>query len=119
MAKNYTHKDFCAAVRQAQPGASPDHLRQIACHARTLHAACERCCNGHHTWKGDWDEKAAERDDRLVDKRIAQINALAAKMGARAYIPTDPRGVTVLYWPGMTGYDDPKADGGWNGIAVQ
>ena len=62
--------------------------------ARRLHRAFERRCNGHQDYNGNWDEKAALRDERSVERLAAQAQEIAQRMSATIYVQGDPRG-----WP--------------------
>ena len=55
----------------------------------------ERVCNGHQTVKGDWDEEAANRDQKREEAIEARITAICEKLGCKPIFSGDPRGATV------------------------
>lgn len=69
-------------------------LAHRACQAgRQLRRAHERQCNGYKDHRGDWDQRAADRDERRIDRLRALLLAqLPADLRACVKFNGDPRG---------------------------
>jgi len=61
----------------------------------TLGRIAERQCNGHQTWNGEWDEKAAAKDDAKEERITAQVTKLCESIGVKPIFGGDPRGNTL------------------------
>lgn len=55
----------------------------------------ERQCNGHQTPSGDWDEKAAQRDERAEERAQKSIIEICKEWGWVPDFQGDPRGAVV------------------------
>jgi len=67
-----------------------------------LHKIYERQCNGHQTWRGDWDERAANRDEKKADEIEREIRSLFHSFGIKAHINSDPRGNPIGFYCPLT-----------------
>jgi len=74
----------------------------------------ERACNGHQTPSGDWDEKAALRDERKETDIENKVRLLCEQFDCKVIFGGDPRGNTVKIVP-PDGYTN---DWGREGIGV-
>lgn len=64
--------------------------------ARQLRKAFERQCNGYADHKGNWDQRAADRDDRRIARLESQlVNQLPLPLQAKLTIQRDPRGAAA------------------------
>lgn len=80
----------------------------------TLSAIAERECNGHQTPSGDWDERAAKRDEEKEERLRRRVAAMCEGFGCKAIFSGDPRGATLKVAV-PDGYTD---DWGREGICV-
>jgi len=61
----------------------------------TLGRIAERQCNGHQTWDGQWDEKAAAQDDAKEERIQTAVKKLCESIGVTPIFGGDPRGNTL------------------------
>jgi hypothetical protein len=87
--------EIIALEADCGPTAAVNFLDAVLPKARELHRIYERQCNGHQTSSGQWDEKAANKDEAREDALERQLLQLGAKMGLEVYTQGDPRGNPV------------------------
>jgi hypothetical protein len=107
-----TWNEYVEGVYSRNPQAPYAGVLRLQKISQTLHRLAEGDCMGRTERGYKWSEN---RWDRLV----TEATAIAETMGARLYVQPDPRGWPLtLYFEGDTGWDNPKADGGWHGVGV-
>ena len=107
-----------AAVARAMPNLGvdviADHIAGLQRVSATLHTIAERQCNGHQTPSGDWDEAAAQRDEKREESAEKRARDLADKIGCKVTFQGDPRGAVVkLHIPGQPGDSFGGSADGW------
>jgi hypothetical protein len=110
-------EEFVAAIQQ-HAGGNPDKRSSLAQrllrYGTTYARIQERACNGHQTWNGDWDERAAKRDELKEERLEKAIRELCDKFDCVPLFGGDPRGNTIKIKV-MDGYTN---DWGREGIGV-
>ncbi len=78
-----------------------------------LHTIAERHCNGYQDWRGNWDQKAADKDERKEERIMARVTALCESRGVTVTFNGDPRGGAIrLLLPAENGR---KRSNSWDG----
>jgi len=96
-----THKEreeFVALIQQHAGGDPNKRLwfaTRLMRYGATLGAIAERQCNGHQTWNGDWDEKAAKRDEAKEERIETAVSKLCKEFDCVPDFQGDPRGATL------------------------
>ena len=60
-----------------------------------LHTISERQCNGYQDRRGDWDQQAADKDERKEEGITARVTALIESKGSAVDFQGDPRGCAI------------------------
>lgn len=81
-------------LRLGQLGIGVEDAAKLISSAGSLHRIYERQCNGYANWRGDWDQKATDRDDKREQRLNRTVEDIATEYDLRVYFQGDPRG-----WP--------------------
>jgi hypothetical protein len=107
-----TLNEYVNGIYARNPKASYEGVVRLQKIAQSLHRIAEGDCMGRSEIG---DKRARTRWNRLVK----EAESIAESMGAKLYVQPDPRGWPLtLYFEGDTGWDNPRADGGWHGVGV-
>lgn len=99
------HQAWSLALVRAARSGLPDtvireHLTALTQAERKLTRIAERQCNGYPDAQGNWDERAADRDDVLWDRWSQRAISAARALGWQAAVQGDPRGyILTLHLP--------------------
>ncbi len=61
----------------------------------TLGRIAENQCNGYQDYQGNWDEKAAKREELKEERIQRKVTELCAQWGCKPVFQGDPRGNTL------------------------
>lgn len=96
-----THKEraeFVALIQQ-HAGGDPNRrlwfAERVMRYGATLGRIAENECNGHQTWDGRWDERAALRDEKKEERIQQHVLALCKEFECLPDFSGDPRGATL------------------------
>ena len=65
-------------------------------YAANLSRIAERQCNGYQDWKGNWDQAAADRDEKREARIQAKVQAIVSRYsGVSVIFNGDPRGYSI------------------------
>jgi hypothetical protein len=90
-------EEFIAVMMQESDhnGEAFEAVEGILRLAQRLQRIAERECNGHQTPAGDWDAKAAQKDERAEVVAQTRIATLCKPFGWVPDFQGDPRGAVV------------------------
>jgi len=76
-------------------GITDQELDQLHRWESNLHTIAERQCNGYQDWKGNWDQKAADKDEAKEQRVMDRVTALVESHGLTVEFNGDPRGGAI------------------------
>ena len=88
--------------------------KRLLRYGATLGRIAENQCNGYQEWNGNWDQKAADREEQKEERIRMKVTVLCGTFGCTPVFQGDPRG-NVLKIQVPDGYTN---DWGKEGICV-
>ena len=72
-----------------------DELEELVEELVEIQRIAVRECNGHQTYDGKWDEKAAQKDQRIELRLQTELTGLVSQYGIKPDYQGDPHGAVV------------------------
>jgi hypothetical protein len=72
-----------------------DNVIELSGIERKLHRINERQCNGYQNALGNWDQAAADKDDKKEEKLQGKANNVVNELGLFIEFQGDPRGAAI------------------------
>lgn len=88
-------EEFVGIMARECPKIKLYRVRDIMRIAQRLQRIAVRECNGHQTFDGKWDEKAAARDERIELRLQSELTRIVKDCGVKPDFQGDPRGAVV------------------------